>query len=182
MATGNNAANCDNTRQQNASDDADTRTVITYKCAPCKDGGTIKEACSYCPECNEYYCDQCLPSHITLRKLHTVYRKSDADKWGQRLPRQQLMEKCTKHPTETINIICHSHNELCCPVCISLDHNTCDRKGYIPTEAIGVRRSEKFQNVKGLLKRYCETALQYKAINENFLQEQDSKNIYSFNK
>jgi hypothetical protein len=116
----------DQENQQNASAEAVDSVGIKYPCNPCtaKENKTMTEAQHYCPICEEYYCEECVTFHKrkALLRYHTLYGKSDMDKWGQRLTSSKLKEKCVKHPTESIIMVCLRCNELCCHVCISIKH------------------------------------------------------------
>ncbi|XP_045179891.2 E3 ubiquitin-protein ligase TRIM33-like [Mercenaria mercenaria] len=167
------SADDDHENQQNASAEADISIRIKYTCNPCKESNIVREALHYCPECQEFYCHDCVRIHRRMAKLkdHVVYGKSDEDKWGQKATAAQLNEKCTKHPSEIISIHCGECNELCCHVCISLKHSDCRTKEYIPTAAKGIAESTKLENIKSELEYACDDAGEFKREYEKSIHE-----------
>ena len=107
-------------RNQTDSDDHNTG----IKCDPCLcDGRTVTAEC-YCTECSEFMCDNCARAHRNSRATRN-HKLLDRDA----MPKKKLttlQERfCAKHSREMIKYFCGKHEQLCCPVCVTIGHSEC---------------------------------------------------------
>ena len=130
-------------RNQAESDNADS-----IQCDPCLLENEIVSAEFYCTDCSEYFCNNCARAH----------RKSKATRHHKLLDRLEMPKKklttveekfCSKHNGELIKYFCEKHEQLCCSVCVTLEHRKC-KVLYIDDIAGGFNTSQEYQD---LLKR-----------------------------
>ncbi|WAR26041.1 TRI33-like protein [Mya arenaria] len=119
---------------QNSSD-----LIHDFTCSPCEEDGLNSEAQSFCVECSKYYCSRCEPKHDGLFKRHSVLGRKDVGKWTP-LPHTIVddLERCERHPREALKMFCKDHDQLCCHVCVSVDHRHSSVIQHIPDIARGI--------------------------------------------
>lgn len=92
------------------------------KCSSCSDDAL---ASSYCADCSEFICDNCVQAHQRLKitKDHTIKTKEDG-----------LMELhaisngsstnlfCSNHPHEKLSLFCETCDKLTCRDCQLTEH------------------------------------------------------------
>ena len=93
-------------------------------CSICDAQHTIKNADNWCPECEEGLCSECLKHHNVSKytKLHEVISIENYHKIPQSV--SKIVQHCTEHDRKHQNY-CPMHESLCCPLCISENHNDC---------------------------------------------------------
>ena len=93
-------------------------------CSICEAQHTIKNADNWCPECEEGLCSECLKHHNVSKytKSHEVISIENYHKIPQSV--SKIVQHCTEHDRRYQNY-CPIHESLCCPLCISEDHNDC---------------------------------------------------------
>jgi len=96
--------------------------VYDYSCSLCSEDGRNSEALYYCQDCLHCYCDGCLQLHNKLHRRHSVLDRSDVDKWSTATVPAGPLVRCEKHPGEILKLECLDHRQLCCHVCVSVDH------------------------------------------------------------
>ncbi|VDI45806.1 Hypothetical predicted protein [Mytilus galloprovincialis] len=95
-------------------------------CGICEVRQIILEANVWCSECGEGLCSECLEHHkISRSSKHHVaipiknYNKLPSSMAG-------IVNFCDKHHGRKYENYCPSHEQLCCPECISVDHKKCN--------------------------------------------------------
>ena len=98
--------------------------IFEFICTSCKETKII-EAEKYCQDCDEFYCLVCVDLHKRFPALrnHVILDKRDKDNWGKQTKILTLpTETCHRHPGKHVELFCGQHKELCCHICVSLDH------------------------------------------------------------
>ena len=94
------------------------------QCDPCILENEIVSAEFYCTDCSEYFCNYCARAH----------RKSKISRHHKLLDRLEMPKKklttvqekfCSKHNGKLIEYFCENHEQLCCSVCVTLEHRQC---------------------------------------------------------
>ncbi|XP_060552696.1 uncharacterized protein LOC132713975 [Ruditapes philippinarum] len=111
-----------------AKEDGNTDEALEFFCGPCKNEDEHEVPVSYCEECNEYLCKHCHKAHKRLAATRNHVVQENAGLLAQPVVKncsKEFSEKCTAHPSQVIAYYCVSHNEFCCPQCLSLGHKVC---------------------------------------------------------
>jgi len=96
--------------------------VYDYSCLSCSEDGRNSEATHFCQDCEQCFCDACIILHNRIMKRHAVLGRKDVAKWSTATALVGPIARCEKHSQETIKLECLDHQQLCCHVCISIDH------------------------------------------------------------
>ncbi|XP_045210387.2 E3 ubiquitin-protein ligase TRIM33-like [Mercenaria mercenaria] len=108
-------------------------TEVEFPCGPCKNDNRNVEALGFCKFCKHYLCKSCYSYHQNLGKIHILIGR-DA------MPRETptpvsaadpLIESCRQHKHKTIELYCKNHDEVCCVICATSKHKSCECF-YIP--------------------------------------------------
>ena len=93
-------------------------------CGICETQHTIKNADNWCPECEEGLCSDCLKHHSVSKytKSHEVISIESYHKIPQSV--SKIVQHCTEHDRR-YQMYCPMHESLCCPLCISENHQEC---------------------------------------------------------
>ena len=93
-------------------------------CSICEAQHTIKNADNWCPECEEGLCSDCLKHHSVSKytKSHEVISIESYHKIPQSV--SKIVQHCTEHDRR-YQMYCPMHESLCCPLCISENHQEC---------------------------------------------------------
>ncbi|VDI35514.1 Hypothetical predicted protein [Mytilus galloprovincialis] len=98
------------------------------QCNSCERRKMRRSASTWCRECCEAYCNECLEFHrwqktsmnhnvTTIDNLHTdsneIYLKSISD-------------ACPLHKLKVMELFCFDHQELCCVLCATFNHKKCE--------------------------------------------------------
>ncbi|XP_052818062.1 uncharacterized protein LOC128244087 [Mya arenaria] len=118
--------------------------IYDFVCSPCQEDKLNTEAKYFCGDCSKYYCDKCLPFHSKILKQHTVLGRRDVDKW---LGQGDALILCDLHPQEVIKLLCEDHAEMCCHLCVSLNHRMCRSISLISDLAKGVYKMADFKQL-----------------------------------
>ena len=89
-----------------------------------------RSAVSFCSECDEFICQECVDRHKKFRGLlkHTLKRLKDVYNEGGTGRKDFL--KCEKHG-ETCKLFCHSCSEVICHICSSIEPHRSHSVSYI---------------------------------------------------
>ena len=99
-------------------------TSSNVLCSICEAQHTIENADNWCSECEEGLCSECLKHHNVSKytKPHEVISIENYHKIPQFV--SKIVQHCTEHDRR-YHHYCPMHESLCCPLCISEDHNDC---------------------------------------------------------
>ncbi|XP_052781936.1 uncharacterized protein LOC128218324 [Mya arenaria] len=121
--------------------------IHDFVCSPCEEDGLNTEAQYFCNQCTKYYCVNCVPVHNKLFKRHSVLDRTDMTKWAAALGMVDVLERCERHPGEALKLVCGDHDQLCCHVCVAVDHRHCSSIQHIPDVAKGIRKDPEFRQL-----------------------------------
>uniref|UniRef100_T1GFT4 B box-type domain-containing protein n=1 Tax=Megaselia scalaris TaxID=36166 RepID=T1GFT4_MEGSC len=97
------------------------KALIDIKCSSCSDDAT---ASSWCVDCSEFICENCVIAHQRLKitKDHTIKPKEEADTSSSNRSNSANVttqgstnEKCVIHVDEKLSLYCETCNKLTCP-------------------------------------------------------------------
>ncbi|CAD7092367.1 unnamed protein product [Hermetia illucens] len=104
------------------STDGDPKTNSTIvKCSSCSDDAN---ATSWCVDCSEYICDNCVQAHQRLKitKDHTIKPKEEATTDSQNGSNTNKNLLCSVHTQEKLSLFCETCDKLTCRDCQLVDH------------------------------------------------------------
>ncbi|XP_052781903.1 uncharacterized protein LOC128218297 [Mya arenaria] len=82
--------------------------------------------------------------------MHTVFGRKDLDNWaGSTTTITNAVEICERHPGKSLELVCDDHDQLCCHVCIAVDHRKCSKVQHIPDLAKGIYMDADFKSLPG---------------------------------
>ena len=158
-----------------------------YECTPCKDDSVVREAKHYCPECSEYYCDNCEMSHRRLKatKTHIILHGADMPKtFSQNLAILPVMY-CSCNQSRTVDFFCEEHTGVFCSECKGIDHRKCKistvenaSKSFSAESALKAtyERAHRLEsNTAKLQHKQNEIAEQFKKMEKNCKEEINTK-------
>lgn len=96
-----------------------TRDVGEW-CAECSQKETKSPAVKYCLTCKEYLCETCLNSHNSKWSVsgHVIVRIPDQGN----VQELAALMTCKDHPGEIMDMICQTHDEVGCWMCMDTKH------------------------------------------------------------
>ncbi|XP_052781494.1 uncharacterized protein LOC128218025 [Mya arenaria] len=121
--------------------------IHDFVCSPCEEDRLNTEAQYFCNQCTKYYCVNCVPVHNKLFKRHSVLDRKDVKKWAAAPGTVDVLERCERHPGEALKLICGDHDQLCCHVCVAVDHRLCSSIQHIPDVARDIRKDPGFRQL-----------------------------------
>ena len=69
-------------------------------------------AISFCPECNKFFCDECLNFHTEMFEEHKTIDPNQKS--------EIFIDKCKiENHNAKLEFYCKDHNTLCCALCTS---------------------------------------------------------------
>lgn len=91
------------------------------KCSSCSDDAN---ATSWCVDCSEYICDNCVQAHQRLKitKDHTIKPKEEATTDSQNGSNTNKNLLCSVHTQEKLSLFCETCDKLTCRDCQLVDH------------------------------------------------------------
>ena len=129
-------------------------------CSRCHD-----PAINHCASCEIFMCKKCSESHDSWLKNHDVLSVQElVDPDGQVKMRSKFY--CMKHKDKVLEIYCETCQELCCMLCVLLNHQkenhscvavsevTKKQRGTLPSSCIIL--DEKLSEVKEAVNNICE--------------------------
>ncbi|CAC5425498.1 unnamed protein product [Mytilus coruscus] len=90
---------------------------MTSMCDSCYGESKQTTAFKYCINCEERLCNDCADSHVRTKdfKSHDINL----------LTPSTVAKNCSDHPEMPIIYFCTHHDVLCCGICVSSKHKTC---------------------------------------------------------
>ncbi|XP_052781810.1 uncharacterized protein LOC128218239 [Mya arenaria] len=137
--------------------------IHDFSCFPCEENGFNTEAHHYCTQCKNYYCQNCVSKHNGLYQKHAVLDRKDVKKWEAAPGAVNALERCGMHPGEALKLVCADHDQLCCHLCVAVDHRQCSKIHPIPDVAKGIQRNIEFQQIP---KKIAELEKQFELMKE----------------
>ncbi|WAR30489.1 hypothetical protein MAR_033031 [Mya arenaria] len=121
--------------------DKDYILIHDYSCCKCEENDLSAEAQHFCPQCEHYLCDRCVRMHRDYFKKHIVYGRGEIQKWV-----RFSIDRCEQHGKE-LEVHCDDHQELCCCLCVALNHRLCSSISHLPDLARGFLKTAKFRQI-----------------------------------
>ncbi|XP_052805853.1 uncharacterized protein LOC128235153 [Mya arenaria] len=115
--------------------------VHDYGCSKCEEHDINTYAQHFCTECEHYLCDKCVKLHNGYHKTHTVYGRGDIQKWA-----GYAMAMCDQHGNK-LEVHCDDHQDLCCHVCVALNHRLCSSISHLPDLARNFLKTAEFKQL-----------------------------------
>ncbi|KAL4219264.1 hypothetical protein ACF0H5_021846 [Mactra antiquata] len=103
--------------------------VYDYICTSCAEDDLIKEALNYCVDCQRYCCLDCINIHkkVSVTKGHSFFDNSAVKPQGHSMCLPAFPTKqCSKHAGKIMDMFCKNHNVVCCYICVTEDHRSCE--------------------------------------------------------
>lgn len=103
-------------------EESNNSTKITeLKCSSCSDEAV---ASSYCADCSEFICDNCVQAHQRLKitKDHTIKSKDEGFNELNALNNGSANLFCSIHPHEKLSLFCETCDKLTCRDCQLIEH------------------------------------------------------------
>ena len=100
------------------------RSIMETICDPCSEKNKTRIAEKYCSNCEEKLCTKCAQWHLRCKafKSHHVI---DLSSVGSRIPPSSKIN-CEIHTDVQIDHFCSQHDVVCCRVCLSDSHRSCE--------------------------------------------------------
>ncbi|VDI72442.1 Hypothetical predicted protein [Mytilus galloprovincialis] len=94
-------------------------------CGVCETQHTVREANFWCSECDEGLCSSCEKHHRASKasRNHEVISVNNYQKLPSTIA--SINQYCSDHEKKYQHY-CSQHEKLCCPLCITRNHKTCD--------------------------------------------------------
>ncbi|XP_052779011.1 uncharacterized protein LOC128216475 [Mya arenaria] len=147
--------------------------IHDYSCFTCEENDLDIEAQHFCPQCEHYLCDKCVKMHADYLKKHVVYGRGDIHKWA-----GFSMDRCAQHGKE-LEAHCNDHNELCCSICVTLNHRLCRSINPLPDLARDFLKTPEFKQLPAAVeKMMCRlNALKIDRLKDQAFLKDSYKNI-----
>lgn len=161
-----------------ASIDDGSEELFDMCCTPCsKKGSQNSQGVYYCEHCMEVFCPTCLDFHARFSAMtsHKVVSVTAMPVDRPRGVPPGSMSPCTEHGDQSITMYCKDHDTVGCPVCVALNHRSCQDLSYIPNVARGIKVSEGIQETRRDLEETRQLLVKLKTKTENVLPQFDKR-------
>nr|XP_034325600.1 E3 ubiquitin-protein ligase TRIM71 isoform X1 [Crassostrea gigas]XP_034325601.1 E3 ubiquitin-protein ligase TRIM71 isoform X2 [Crassostrea gigas] len=93
-------------------------------CKSCQEDDEESKASSWCMDCSEVLCDDCVKCHkkVRLTRNHVVVAITEC---SASFHQSLSLDKCETHGGRKLEIICKEHLLPCCSVCVTKEHDGC---------------------------------------------------------
>ncbi|XP_052072736.1 uncharacterized protein LOC127710814 [Mytilus californianus] len=119
------------------------------QCQICSKLDKSVPADKWCTDCEHFLCNECVTVHKESR-VSQPHRIIDAETLT--LPKQ-----CASHPKLTLDFFCTQHDILCCEMCISDNHRSCDKVDTIQVACKNATISTLYRDTADGMKQILET-------------------------
>lgn len=108
-------------------------------CEPCGRVGENQQAHSWCSDCSEPICGECLKFHQRGKTTanHKTIPILKAEKLGSAV--LNIPETCHIHEDQSLSFFCVHHDQICCAFCLRESHNTCKDVKSVENASKGVK-------------------------------------------
>ncbi|KAJ8316019.1 hypothetical protein KUTeg_006033 [Tegillarca granosa] len=118
-------------------------------CGPCYSDNEKTLSVSWCTQCSETLCENCVKYHRRFRKSKHEIISVEEMKKEKTKPAQPLdvEEPCMKHTGEVLKVYCVGHKEMCCVICLATSHRKCEQiTTFEEMVSTGSKNAENMQN------------------------------------
>eukprot|EP00105_Crassostrea_gigas_P026798 XP_011447875.1 PREDICTED: tripartite motif-containing protein 5 [Crassostrea gigas] len=93
-------------------------------CKSCQEDDEESKASSWCMDCSEVLCDDCVKCHkkVRLTRNHVVVAITEC---SASFHQSLSLDNCETHGGRKLEIICKEHLLPCCSVCVTKEHDGC---------------------------------------------------------
>ena len=109
-------------------DQWEDKDLIKY-CSSCQEvDGSHVETVQFCGSCGDTLCSRCTAQHSRhkLNRLHTIIPIAETSVLQFQASRVTIDEDCPLRHGKTVALLCVTHQQLCCQICVSSAHNKCN--------------------------------------------------------
>ena len=92
-----------------------------YECDNCREAGLLKDAVSFCYECDLRFCVACNKLHVTIAPGHVL----DFEEQVNKVAFNSSDTVCVKHSKEITRYYCQAHDVVICKICKQSEHFKC---------------------------------------------------------
>ncbi|CAC5394271.1 TRIM56 [Mytilus coruscus] len=124
-------------------------------CNSCQLNKESTEAKSWCPICEEAFCDQCEKYHKTFKisARHKLFNIQEMQS-GSTPFEVCRVQGCEEHPEKIVEFYCLDHSQPCCTSCATLSHHKCENVTSIQKAASGIKQSTKASGLSQRLRKH----------------------------
>ncbi|KAL4225108.1 hypothetical protein ACF0H5_015801 [Mactra antiquata] len=100
-------------------------------CGSCSERGFTKEAISYCQDCEDFQCGECVENHSKIKVLlnHNIVTIEKVTSSSQSASGLDKHNHCLEHQHEEARFYCTDHDTLLCSLCAMANHKACELIG-----------------------------------------------------
>ena len=129
---------------------------FTQSCGSCAERGVIIEATSYCHDCGDFQCGECIDNHSKIKMLirHNIV---PIEKVTSASPITNSFDKhyiCLTHQNEDVRFYCADHDVILCSSCAVASHKACEIINEFEELGMKLRQDDQTEklrsNMKGL--------------------------------
>lgn len=130
-----------------------TGTNLVY-CKPCQEDEEESKASSWCMDCTEALCDDCMKNHKKFRPTrgHVVVSLTGC---SASFHQPLALDKCEAHDGRKLELICKEHIVPCCSVCVIKEHVGCKRLCQLEDVDENIVGSYKVKNLQADVEMLC---------------------------
>ena len=149
------------------------------QCDQCSRLYKNSEATSWCFECEESLCTDCVDAHKASKASmnhHTIDLKEvSIIKQNQTLP---IQRNCSVHPEFVLDFFCTQHDAPCCRHCMSEVHRSCDKVVPLEIASKGAKTSSFCDDISDGMKQVHSTlqsVIQNRTVNLETIKQEDEQ-------
>ncbi|XP_063400179.1 uncharacterized protein LOC134684799 [Mytilus trossulus] len=118
----------------------------TQWCEPCGRVGENQQAHSWCSDCSEPLCGECLKFHPKGKS--TANHKTIPILKAEKLAVLNIPDTCHIHEEQKLSLFCIQHDQICCAFCLRESHSTCKDVKSIEQASKGVKMGTAIDDVQ----------------------------------
>ncbi|XP_052076816.1 E3 ubiquitin-protein ligase Midline-1-like [Mytilus californianus] len=103
---------------------------VEQECHICKRQHKISKATHWCRDCIEALCKECLHLHGLMKLFadHKIVQVKEIDTSASEQEPDLCMisDSCPVHSSKSVVAFCFDHHELCCVLCVTVQHRRCE--------------------------------------------------------
>lgn len=130
-------------------------SLTSIPCHPCKEDGEDARGTSWCVECSDVLCDECVKCHQRSRPSHHHEVVSLNDISQTLLQKYQGLENCETHGGRKIEVLCENHHAPCCALCVIKEHGGCSSLCQIEEAAERLLGTDNVKNLQDDVEKLC---------------------------
>ena len=128
---------------------------VDFPCSPCVREKKLIESTSFCKDCNEKLCPQCVQFHKKFQVLrtHAIVNIVEhlAIKEAKKAEKKKIHKvdvRCKHHHGKLIEMYCPEHDEVGCKACMAINHKGCGKPEFVVDKCEGISHGNELMNVK----------------------------------